>query len=410
MDHPDPSPLRHPETHEFLVRAAVLLNAYGTPSHRLERVLVHLAGVLGVDATFYSTPTSVMAAFQDGGQQTVRLGRVDPGEVNLGKLMAFDEVLEDVEHGRLEVREGLDRLEAVAAAPPRYSQALVALAFAVASAGAARLFGGGLYDILGSGILGTLVYLACGWLARRPGSDGTVEPIAAFLAALAASALARVALPLDDHLVTLASLIVLLPGLTLTTGMTELSTKHLVAGTARLARAGVLFLTLLLGVALAWRAAEWIWPEPALLGPRAPLPAWTEVLAVLPLPIAFAVLFDSRVREWPVTFAAAATGYLVTRLTSSALGGDMAPFLGALAVGVVGNLYARSADRPALVAITPGVLVLVPGSLGYRSLTSFLEQTPLEGIDGAFRTGLVGISLACGLLAANLVVPPRRLL
>jgi uncharacterized membrane protein YjjB (DUF3815 family) len=88
----------------------------------------------------------------------------------------------------------------------------------------------------------------------------------------------------------------------------------------------------------------------------------------------------------------------------------VAPFLGALAVGVVGNAYARTADRPALVAITPGLLVLVPGSLGYRSLTSFLEQGVVEGMDGAFRTGFVAISLVCGLLAANLVLPPRRIL
>ena len=54
MHHPEPDAPGHRIEHDFLVRAATLLNAYGTPSHRLERVLVHLAGVLGVHASFCS--------------------------------------------------------------------------------------------------------------------------------------------------------------------------------------------------------------------------------------------------------------------------------------------------------------------------------------------------------------------
>jgi uncharacterized membrane protein YjjP (DUF1212 family) len=410
MHHPEPDAAGHRIEHDFLVRAATLLNAYGTPSHRLERVLVHLAGVLGVHASFYSTPTSVMASFGKGAAERVHLARVEPGEVNLGKLVEFDEVLEDVEHGRLDCARGLQRLETLAAAPPRHGRLQVASAFAVASAGAALLFGGGPAEILGSALLGGIVFLLAVLLSSRPGSDGTVEPIAAFFAALVASLVARLALPLDDRLVTLASLIVLLPGLTLTTGMIELSTRHLVAGTARLARAGVLFLTLLLGVALAWRVAAAVAPEPLARGPLTPLPDWTQLAVLVPLPLAFAVLFDARRREWPIIFAASVLGSLTTRYGAAAFGVEVAPFLGALAVGVVGNAYARTADRPALVAITPGLLVLVPGSLGYRSLTSFLEQGVVEGMDGAFRTGFVAISLVCGLLAANLVLPPRRIL
>jgi len=46
----------------------------------------------------------------------------------------------------------------------------------------------------------------------------------------------------------------------------------------------------------------------------------------------------------------------------------MGVFLGALAVGVGSNLYALWRDRPAQVPLTPGVLILVPGSVGFRSL------------------------------------------
>ena len=92
------------------------------------------------------------------------------------------------------------------------------------------------------------------------------------------------------------------------------------------------------------------------------------------------------------------------------MGREFAPFLGALAVGVVSNAYARWIDRPASVAQIPGILILVPGSVGYRSLTALLDRQTIEGIDLAFTMTLVATSLVGGLLAANVILPPKRIL
>ena len=70
----------------------------------------------------------------------------------------------------------------------------------------------------------------------------------------------------------------------------------------------------------------------------------------------------------------------------------------------------RIRDRPALVTLTPGILVLVPGSLGYRSLTAFLDNDTIAGIDFAFQMVIVAVSLVGGILTANAIVPPRRIL
>lgn len=103
------------------------------------------------------------------------------------------------------------------------------------------------------------------------------------------------------------------------------------------------------------------------------------------------------------------TGFAAARWGGAVLE-DFGPFLGALAVGLASHVYARAVDRPALVLQTPGILLLVPGSLGYRSLQSFLEDDVVRAVDGAFRTGLVAAALVRGLLAANLILPPRRVL
>jgi uncharacterized membrane protein YjjP (DUF1212 family) len=329
--------------------------------------------------------------------------------VNLGKLVEFDEVMEDVEKRGLDVADALERVETVAAAPSRYPALVSALGFGVASSSAAAFFGGGVREIAASFVLAIGIFLLRRIVPQRPDTIGLYEPLAAFLAALAAYAAGRTLMPLDDRVVTLASLIILVPGLTLTVGFTELAARHLASGVARLAGAATIFLTLLFGVALAWRLGGLLWPN-APQPVAVPLPDWSLWVTTAVAPFAFAVLLEARPREFLVIFGASVLGYAATRLGTVSVGNDLGPFLGALVVGVCSNTYARLANRPALVPLTPGILLLVPGSLGFRSLTSFLDAEALAGMAWAFQTGLVAASLVGGLLAANLVLPPRRVL
>lgn len=402
-----------PPEHEFLLRVAKLLHEYGTPAHRLERVLVKSAGKLGIDASFLSTPTSIFASLGKGEDEHIHLMRVEPGQVDLGKLVEFDGVMEEVDGRRTSVGDAMAKLDAIAGAPSRYGAVARILSFGVASAGAARFFGGGLPEVVLSLVLGAGIGLLDLALARRPLQVGVFEPLASFLVALVSLFVASRWGPLDHRIATLASLIVLLPGLTLTVAVTELATRHLVSGTARLAGAGASFLTLLLGVALAWRVGAAVFgPSPGATSEplNAFLPLWTLWLSVALTPLAFGVLFEARARELGVIWITSVAGFSAATLGTRVFDAQVGPFLGALVVGVFSNLYARIANRPALVPSTPGILLLVPGSLGYLSLTSFLDRDTLVGLEGVFQTGLVAVSLAGGLLAANVVLPPRRVL
>lgn len=401
---PDPSP--RAAEHAFLLRCAALLHAHGTPAHRLERVMVAVAASLGVEASFLYTPTSVFVSLGRVPHEETHLLRIEAGDLDLGKLVAFDEVMEDVEHRRVDAAEGLARLEAVAAAPPRWSATWKTLAFALASGGAARFFGGGAAEVGLSAALGPLLFFLGRALPGRRVDTGLYEPVAAFTGALAALLCARHLVPLDDRVVTLSSLIVLLPGLALTTAMTELATRHLVSGVSRLAGAAAVFLTILLGVALAWRLGD----GPVASAAARELPGWTLWAAVVVTPFAFAAILEARLRELPVIFATSVAGFVAARATVAGLGSDLAPFVGALVVGLCANLYARVVDRPAIVPLTPGILLLVPGSLGYRSLTSFLDREALAGMEWAFQTGVVAVALVGGTLLANVLLPPRRVL
>ena len=83
---------------------------------------------------------------------------------------------------------------------------------------------------------------------------------------------------------------------------------------------------------------------------------------------------------------------------------------GAFVVGLLGNAYARLLNRPAVVAAVPGILLLVPGAIGFRSITAFTTHDAVEGIELAFQMLLVAMALVAGLLLANVALPPRKAL
>lgn len=397
------------EAEAFLLRLAELLHAHGTPAHRLERVLAKGAEAYGVQATFLSTPTAVIASFGRGDKEHSHLLRIDPGATDLGKLFEFDEIMDAAADGELSIAAARARLEEIASAPPRWSPWASALAFAGASAGAACLLGGGLADLCVTAVLGLVIALVERPIARAHGGPGLYEPVAAFVAALCAALASQLVRGVDKQLVTLSSLIVLLPGLTLTIAMTELATRHLSSGVARLAGALMAFLAILFGVALGWRTGDLVTIAP--LGdvdPR-PLPELAVWGAAGATAFTFCVLFHVRGREVLPVVLTGLGGFAAARLAHVALP-DFEPFFGALAVGLASHVYARAVDRPSLVLQTPGILLLVPGSLGYRSLESFLARDAVTGVQGAFQTGFVAVALVGGLLAANLILPPRRVL
>jgi uncharacterized membrane protein YjjP (DUF1212 family) len=398
----------------LLVRVAGLLHSHGTPAHRLERLLGVMSRHFGVQAQFLSSPTSLIAAFGAGADQRVRMLRIEPGEVNLGKLIEFDELLERVEDGSLSIPAAHQQLDRLETQGPRHPVWLTLLAAGGACASAAAVFRGGAREVLAAGLIGCLLGVLELVLGRAREAARLFEPLGGFVAALSAATLGRFVAPVDVGLVTLSALIIAVPGLTLTVAMIELATRHLVSGSARFAGAITVFLTLTLGVALGRGVALGLGLDaPAeLAGAGAKLgeTRWLLPLSICAAPVAFAVLFQARWRELPWILGACWIGYFGAHFGRALLGPDLAPFLGATLVGLTANVYARVHDRPALVPSTPGILMLVPGSIGFRALDLLLARDTVSGVRTAFEMVLVATALVGGLLLANVILSPRRTL
>jgi len=57
------------------------------------------------------------------------------------------------------------------------------------------------------------------------------------------------------------------------------------------------------------------------------------------------------------------------------------------------------------VTLVPALLMLVPGSVGFRSLALLFQRDVVIGVEQAFRTVLMLSALVAGLLLANVLLP-----
>ncbi len=392
----------------FLLALGRALQRSGAPAYRLERVLELLAERLGLEGTFFVTPTALYSSFGSGLDQRTHLQRADVGEPDLHRLCALDEVAAEVADGELGAEEGLLRVQAVDAAPPRWGAAWTTPAFALASFAVARLFGGDLAEMLVAGLGGLLVGLLVLGASRLERLRRLLMPLsAAGVALLAATAPAFLG-PVSGFVITAAGLIILLPGLSLTVAMAELASGHLVSGTARLAGVLVVLVQLGVGVALGLKAGATL--VPPLAGELGVPAAWTAWPALVLAVAALVPLMQVRLRDAGWIGLACALSYLGARGGSLLLGPELGAFAGSLLLGLGGNTFARLAHRPASLVLTPGILLLVPGSVGFRSLHALLEQDVVGGLETAFQMALIAGLLVTGQLVANLVIQPRKAL
>ncbi|GAB3735819.1 threonine/serine exporter family protein [Silanimonas algicola] len=402
----------------FIIDFARRLHACGMSTDRLEGAVLTVSRRLGVRTEIWCNPTGIILSFsspqKSDGAEITRVLRLAPGDINLKALAMVDDVAERVTDGRMEVDAGLEALTALDRPIAREKLAITVLAFGLASGSVAALLRTSWVDVVASALIGLMIGLLSVASASRPRLHEASDAIAALLATLTASAIAAFMTPLSLQTVVIASLIVLMPGLMLTTAVAELSSQNWASGTARFAGATVALLKLTFGTVVATQAAHALGWQPQLIS--APqLPAWAEWAGLLVGSAAFAVLFGAARRDFLIVMSGAWIGYGLTRLagqipglSSEAFAGGV--FLAGLGVAVVSNAFGRIFRRPGALLRVSGIILLVPGSVGFRSLSFVLERDVVLGLDTAVAVLSALIAIVAGLLFGNLLVPPRRYL
>ena len=413
MSQASPSNATYAQRIAFVCETASRLHTYGTTAQRLEGAVVALSTRLGLECEPWSNPTGLILSFSDparplGASDTTRVIRLAPGDNDLYKLGESDRIAEAVAGGNMSIAQGHTALRALDRKPSRRWRATQLLAFALASGAVAGLWRLPWLDIATATGIGLLIGMQSLLNEKRPRLKEASDAVSALIAGMVAVLVSNFIQPLNLNSVIIASLVVLLPGMTLTNAVNELTSQHLVSGTARFAGAIATILKLTVGTLIALTVAQLfgLYPEVRALRPQ---PDWVEWTSLVLVAYAFAVLFKAHRRDYGWVMAAAISGYLISRYAGEAWGSPVGIFLAALCMTAAGNLFARWANKPGAIIRVPGIIMLVPGSNSLRGVISLMQQQDvMVGNTALMAVVNIVMALVAGLLFGNLLLPARK--
>jgi len=378
----------------------------GSPAHRLESAMQIMAERLGLTAEFFCTPTALIASLGDGTRQQTYLARVEPGGPDLGKLAELTEIMESLASGELDPVAADARVREIDSRPAYHRGITLLLAYVLVSAGACTLIGGGWREAILAGFLGGITGSSVLLLWQRAELSRLLNPLSAGLVTFIGTLWCGFDPQTSLMPAVIAGMITLIPGMDLTAATRELATGHQVSGAARLASTITVFALLTLGLALgSWMGQHVMGPVPQM--PPSALPDWLVPAGLATAALGFVVLFQAVWSDWIWVMLACLLAWTASNFGGLLGSPVLAAFIGALMVGIAGNVYARWSKRPGSIIHLPGLILLVPGSIGMRSLSALTSHDVLSGIETGFLAIMIAVALTTGLILASALVPPR---
>lgn len=391
---------------KFILRFGKALHSAGAPAHTLEATMQDMCSLLGIRGQFLSLPTSIVAGFTKGEDEMTKIERVEPMGVNIGKLSSIDTIARSVIENKLTYEEGYQKLDEILDAADPYGKRVHMTYFLFSTAGFMILFGGTWGDLVAAMIVGCLMGLMS--IVKPEGLVRQLfEAIVAVVASLATYLLAKLLPDLNVGVVIISSLIIFMPGLFITIAIAEIATNNLVSGTARLVGGVMILLKLTFGVFIGSKIASWFHYHPLTID-FGKIPMWVAY-ATLPVTAFMSVInFKANRSDWKWVTLAGIYGYTCSKVGAHYLGSELGMFFGGACVGAMSNIFARLKDKPSSIFQWPGIILLVPGSIGYRGMSSLFEKNIVGGLDTAFTMVTLAMALVVGIFFGNILIKPRR--
>ena len=428
------------QSQTYMLRVCRALITYGAPTHRLETYMHRSADVLQLNIQAFYMPGCMIVSFDDtsGRSKDVQIIRCSQ-TLNLAKLDDVHAIYKDVIHKRITVEDATSHLHELMGNDDRFPPWFRVLMYGLASA----LIGPISYDARPIDlplifVFGCIVGFCELVVAAHSELYGYIfEMSSAILISFLARALGSVKWKHGNSFcfsaIAQASLVMILPGFTITTSALELQSKNIVSGAVRLVYGVIYTLFIAFGFivgitiygaiddgATSSTSCSNTWPF------------WWQIVFVLPFTFAYAIVYQTKWKQLPAMLIVALAGWVVNHFAASRFPTvqPLSQALGALTVGLLANLYSRLFHGLAVAIMHPAIFIQVPGSFaasgslinGLRNAdaithrTGEANSTHLSGAGGpspALHAGYAMVEIAVGIAAglsisALLTYPIRK--
>ena len=375
----------------------------GGPTSRLEEALSNLGRKLGFPTEVYATPTGIfVSCIDEHGVSHTTICRIKETSVNLGKLCWLEGVFEDVYSKKISLAHGNKILhsKALHRSPYKRWQALAA-AFLSGFALSYPAFGA-FHAALASGLIAMITWWISGPGLKSRISSGIFRDFFGAFVTLGLASICQVLMPAPFEAYSIGGLIVLVPGLSLTSAISELAEQNLVSGTAKLMHAMLTLLALGLAYMLFQELSSAMGLVPAPSAMNKPMGFAISGLGLALSVGCFGILFNVPPKSLPW---ATLTGFVAWSILRAFYGSHYivaASYLASFAVGTLSLWLGNRFKVPSQVYSVPGVLAMLPGMLALASMRSFTMGQDDSGVDTAFRVALTAGSIVFGLFTARI--------
>ncbi|OPA86530.1 hypothetical protein BFW87_25065 [Pseudomonas fluorescens] len=399
-------------------RIGRILLTHGADTPHTQRILTDVARALGHPVQVMVTAEALLVTVGSEAQFQTKVGHaLSAMTVDMGTLMALQQVVDGICLGTLKAQAIDAQLDAVEQARPEHSPLVMTLGIAITAASLARLFGAQWSVVLAAFMAGLLSVVLRRLMGRYSLNGVATVFITALLSGVGSILVLRAFPGASPVLCLTAAGMILVPGVPLINGVRDLVSGHPGNGLARIATGAMT--VLVISFALFVAAASAGDSLPVGTGPGS-LALGQDVLFAATAALGYALFFNV---PWRVLWVCVLCGMAAhgTRTVAQHLGLDLAcaSLLGAFAAGLVALLAASRFRVPPVAFAFPGIVALIPGSYGFRAgigglqLMSLGADSPLALIADttslAITTVIVSAAIAVGLLLALAIQPERHL-
>ena len=329
------------------------------------------ARVLEIEGQFLYIPGCMLISFDDKSTHTTEVKIVRSHQaVDLGKLRDMHDIYKEVVHDRIGVSEASERLDALVSRKQKFSPWLLVVVYGLASAFVGPFaFQARMIDMPIAFVLGCLLGFMQLILAPRSELYANVFEISA---AVVTSFLARAFGSIANgslfcfSALAQSSIALILPGYVVLCGALELQSRNVVAGSVRMVYAIIYSLFLGFGITIGTSFYGGIdRTATSAVECERPLEGLWPLLFVPPFTLCLVVINQGKWKQVPVMLAIAFAGYVVNHFSAQRFASNVqvSNTLGALAIGVLGNLYSRFLHGLSAAALIPAIFVQVPSGL-----------------------------------------------
>lgn len=375
----------------------------GGPITRLEERLMQAGTLCGLSCDVYATPTAVFITAKKGTEIVTSLERATESSINFTDMLFYDSILDKLSTGQFTIVQAEKRLQDFKSRKYRFLYVVLA-AFLIGFVASFQKYG----DFLGamvSGVICSFIYLLQRPLGRKLQFSGVFTDFIGCLVAFVISVLASTVTGTGVPVFVIGSLILIVPGLTLTSAISELAEHNFVSGTVKMMKSililvamGVSFLlveNMMLSLGFTAQNLSKVNSSNFLTQN-----VWFQFLSHIVMIWCFCIFFHLPTKAF---LGAIISGILCLAVLDCFENPELfvlASFTTSLTVGLLSLLLARIYNWPSQVFSTTGILSLVPGLLALSSFYS-VAGPPSQGVI-AYRVALTAGAITFGLFTARM--------